>query len=79
MSDFDPKQKLLKYVSLFLLVLHTTSMVVVVRYSRTIETKERYLSSTAVFFGELMKLLASILLTWHQTGNYKIFILKPQF
>jgi hypothetical protein len=48
-------------------------MVVVVRYSRTIEAKERYLSSTAVFFGEIMKLLASIVLTWQQTGIYKIF------
>jgi UDP-sugar transporter A1/2/3 len=73
MTNFDSKQKLLKYVSLFLLVLHTTSMVVVVRYSRTIEAKERYLSSTAVFFGEIMKLLASIVLTWQQTGIYKIF------
>ena len=42
--------KLVKYMSLVLLVFQTTSIVVVIRYSRTTpdEEKGRYLSSTAV-------------------------------
>jgi len=42
--------KLVKYMSLVLLVFQTTSIVIVIRYSRTTpdEEKGRYLSSTAV-------------------------------
>ena len=60
---------ILKYVSLVLLILQTTSMVLVLRYSRTLETSERYLSSTAVVCGEVMKLVACLLLIWYQASN----------
>lgn len=58
----------IKYLSLVLLILQTTSIVLVMRYSRTSDTKERYLSSTAVVCAEVMKLFTCIFLIWYQAG-----------
>lgn len=69
MGDFFLRHSPFKYISLLLLVVSTTSTVIAVRYSRTYPTTERYLSSTAVFFGEIMKLLASTFLIWCQSGS----------
>ena len=73
--------KALKYISLVSLVLQTTSMVVVVRYSRTIQTKdtERYLSSTAVVSGEIMKLIASMILIWYEASECDMKLKKKSF
>ncbi|XP_077982005.1 UDP-N-acetylglucosamine transporter-like [Glandiceps talaboti] len=51
----------LKYISLTVLILQTTSTVLVMRYSRTAqEDGLRYLSSTAVVMTEVMKLIVSV-------------------
>ncbi|XP_010138314.1 PREDICTED: UDP-N-acetylglucosamine transporter [Buceros rhinoceros silvestris] len=55
----------LKYLSLGVLVFQTTSLVLTMRYSRTLkEEGPRYLSSTAVVIAELMKILACVLLVY---------------
>jgi len=60
----------IKYLSLVLLIVQTTSIVLVMRYSRTVETSgkdaPRYLSSTAVVCSELLKLVACVLLVWYE-------------
>ncbi|TSL47711.1 UDP-N-acetylglucosamine transporter [Bagarius yarrelli] len=49
--------KRLKYVSLGVLVLQTTSLVLTMRYSRTLQSDEpRYLASSAVVFTEILKI-----------------------
>lgn len=53
----------LKYVSLGVLVLQTTSLVLTMRYSRTLnEDGPRYLASTAVVSAEVLKIFACSLL-----------------
>uniref|UniRef100_A0A667ZLN8 Solute carrier family 35 member A3b n=1 Tax=Myripristis murdjan TaxID=586833 RepID=A0A667ZLN8_9TELE len=53
----------LKYVSLGVLVVQTTSLVLTMRYSRTLkEDGPRYLASSAVVSAELLKILACTLL-----------------
>uniref|UniRef100_A0A2K6GPM7 Major facilitator superfamily domain containing 14A n=1 Tax=Propithecus coquereli TaxID=379532 RepID=A0A2K6GPM7_PROCO len=55
----------LKYLSLGILVFQTTSLVLTMRYSRTLkEEGPRYLSSTAVVVAELLKITACILLVY---------------
>ncbi|XP_054940402.1 UDP-N-acetylglucosamine transporter isoform X4 [Physeter macrocephalus] len=55
----------LKYLSLGILVFQTTSLVLTMRYSRTLkEEGPRYLSSTAVVVAELLKIMACILLVY---------------
>uniref|UniRef100_A0A8C6YYA7 Solute carrier family 35 member A3 n=1 Tax=Nothoprocta perdicaria TaxID=30464 RepID=A0A8C6YYA7_NOTPE len=55
----------LKYLSLGILVFQTTSLVLTMRYSRTLkEEGPRYLSSTAVVIAELLKILTCILLVY---------------
>uniref|UniRef100_H0VDZ4 Solute carrier family 35 member A3 n=1 Tax=Cavia porcellus TaxID=10141 RepID=H0VDZ4_CAVPO len=55
----------LKYFSLGILVFQTTSLVLTMRYSRTLkEEGPRYLSSTAVVLAELLKITACLLLVY---------------
>lgn len=55
----------LKYVSLGVLVLQTTSLVLTMRYSRTLkEDGPRYLASSAVVSAEVLKILACTLLVF---------------
>ncbi|CAI9570453.1 unnamed protein product [Staurois parvus] len=55
----------LKYISLGILVFQTTSLVLTMRYSRTLkEEGPRYLSSTAVVAAELLKIVACIFLVY---------------
>lgn len=75
--------KFVKYMSLILLILQTSSLVLVMRYSRTAElTNEngkkitRYLSSTAVVCAEIMKLITCIVIIWFQSGNFYVNILN---
>jgi solute carrier family 35 (UDP-sugar transporter), member A1/2/3 len=58
----------IKYFCLVLLVAQTTSIVIVMRYSRTVKTSEQviYLSSTAVVSAEVMKLIACLFVVWMQ-------------
>ncbi|XP_068197696.1 solute carrier family 35 member A3b [Antennarius striatus] len=48
----------LKYTSLGVLVLQTTSLVLTMRYSRTLKTDQHYLASSAVVSAEVLKILA---------------------
>ena len=57
-----------KWVSLVALVLQTTSLVLLLRYSRTMKA-ERYLSSTAIVSAEFIKGLVCICLVWLQNGR----------
>jgi UDP-sugar transporter A1/2/3 len=69
-TDMDRlNPNILKYTSLVVLIVQTTTMVLVLRYSRTIETTERYLSSTAVVCGEVMKVVSCLLILWYQAGK----------
>ncbi|KAM9790000.1 UDP-N-acetylglucosamine transporter-like [Neosynchiropus ocellatus] len=53
----------LKYMSLVVLVFQTTSLVLTMRYSRTLkEEGPRYLASSAVVFAEVLKIVACTLL-----------------
>lgn len=62
-----------KYVSLAVLVVQTTTMVLVLRYSRSAPvTGPRYLSSTAVVSSETLKIIISILLILKDEGLYLI-------
>ena len=57
----------LKYISLLVLVVQNTSMVLVMRYSRTMEGP-RYLSSTAVVLCETTKFLTCFFLVLNGNG-----------
>ncbi|XP_018583668.1 UDP-N-acetylglucosamine transporter-like isoform X2 [Scleropages formosus] len=55
----------LKYVSLGVLVFQTTSLVLTMRYSRTLQGEgPRYLASSAVVSAELLKILTCVLLVY---------------
>ncbi|TWW57794.1 solute carrier family 35 member A3a [Takifugu flavidus] len=62
----------LKYLSLGVLVLQTTSLVLTMRYSRTLQGEgPRYLASSAVVLAELLKILACVLLVFKE-HNYSM-------
>jgi hypothetical protein len=69
----------LKSLSLALLVMQTASLVLVMRYSRTVVSTEtpRYLSSTAVVNAEVIKLLTCLLLVWYETGTVHTLTWMP--
>uniref|UniRef100_A0A3Q2NQ30 Solute carrier family 35 member A3a n=1 Tax=Fundulus heteroclitus TaxID=8078 RepID=A0A3Q2NQ30_FUNHE len=57
----------LKYLSLGVLVFQTTSLVLTMRYSRTLQAEgPRYLASSAVVAAELMKILVCVLLVFKE-------------
>ncbi|XP_077065520.1 solute carrier family 35 member A3b isoform X1 [Siphateles boraxobius] len=60
-----PTSSRLKYVSLGVLVLQTTSLVLTMRYSRTLHSEDpRYLASSAVVCAEVLKIVACLLLVF---------------
>lgn len=70
----------LKYLSLGILVFQTTSLVLTMRYSRTLkEEGPRYLSSTAVVVAELLKIMACILLVYKDSSRYLGFVIIIYF
>ncbi|CAB1325880.1 unnamed protein product [Coregonus sp. 'balchen'] len=59
-------QSRVKYVSLGVLVLQTTSLVLTMRYSRTLQGEgPRYLASSAVVSAEMLKILTCLLLVFY--------------
>ncbi|XP_061894575.1 solute carrier family 35 member A3a [Entelurus aequoreus] len=57
----------LKYLSLGVLVFQTTSLVLIMRYSRTLQAEgPRYLASSAVVVAEVMKILICLLLVFKE-------------
>lgn len=68
----------LKYVSLGVLVLQTTSLVLTMRYSRTLkEDGHRYLASSAVVSAEVLKIFTCIILVFME-NNYSLRGMKQQ-
>uniref|UniRef100_A0A8C6VTX8 Solute carrier family 35 member A3a n=2 Tax=Nothobranchius TaxID=28779 RepID=A0A8C6VTX8_NOTFU len=62
----------LKYLSLGVLVFQTTSLVLTMRYSRTLQADgPRYLASSAVVVAEVMKIIACVLLVFKE-HNYSM-------
>lgn len=60
----------MKHVSLGVLVLQTTSLVLTMRYSRTLkEDGPRYLASSAVVSAEVLKILACTLLVFMENSE----------
>uniref|UniRef100_H2ZM52 UDP-N-acetylglucosamine transporter n=1 Tax=Ciona savignyi TaxID=51511 RepID=H2ZM52_CIOSA len=59
----------IKYVVLVLLVLQTTCMVLIVRYTRTVKSEgPRYLPSTVVLLAEFVKFLSCLFVIFYQCG-----------
>ncbi|KAL6104273.1 slc35a3 [Pungitius sinensis] len=78
MSLSSPHSAWLKYLSLGVLVLQTTSLVLTMRYSRTLkEDGPRYLASSAVVSAELLKILACTLLVFKE-NNFSVRLLKEE-
>ncbi|XP_070775262.1 solute carrier family 35 member A3b [Enoplosus armatus] len=68
----SPHSLRLKYMSLGVLVLQTTSLVLTMRYSRTLkEDGPRYLASSAVVSAEVLKILACTLLVFME-NNFSV-------
>lgn len=66
----------LKYISLGVLVLQTTSLVLTMRYSRTLKTEgPRYLASSAVVSAEVLKILTCTLLVLMENSEYQVLFL----
>lgn len=64
----------LKYLSLGVLVFQTTSLVLTMRYSRTLQGEgPRYLASSAVVLAEVLKILACVLLVFKEHSEFKPF------
>ncbi|KAF3858747.1 hypothetical protein F7725_011948, partial [Dissostichus mawsoni] len=68
----------LKYVSLGVLVFQTTSLVLTMRYSRTLkEDGPRYLASSAVVSAEVLKILVCTLIVFME-NNFSVRLLKEE-
>uniref|UniRef100_A0A8C9XVX3 Solute carrier family 35 member A3b n=1 Tax=Sander lucioperca TaxID=283035 RepID=A0A8C9XVX3_SANLU len=68
----------LSYLSLGVLVLQTTSLVLTMRYSRTLkEDGPRYLASSAVVSAEVLKIFACTLLVFIE-NNFSVQLLKEE-
>uniref|UniRef100_A0AAR2K274 Solute carrier family 35 member A3b n=1 Tax=Pygocentrus nattereri TaxID=42514 RepID=A0AAR2K274_PYGNA len=69
---FSPSSAKLKYVSLGVLVLQTTSLVLTMRYSRTLPTEgPRYLASSAVVCAEVVKIITCTVLVF-KDGSFSV-------
>ncbi|XP_068459044.1 solute carrier family 35 member A3b [Clinocottus analis] len=74
----SPHPSRLKYLSLGVLVLQTTSLVLTMRYSRTLkEDGPRYLASSAVVSAELLKILICTFLVFKES-NFSVRLLKEE-
>lgn len=68
---------MLKYLSLFVLVLQNTTLVLVMRYSLTVEGP-RYITSTAVALSEVLKLLLCTVIVFHENGSNTVAVLRKE-
>ncbi|KAG8181566.1 hypothetical protein JTE90_017316 [Oedothorax gibbosus] len=71
----------LKYVSLAVLVLQTTVVVLLLRYSRSVpQSGPRYLASTTIVISELLKIVACLVVLCYECGwslsKLKLLLLK---
>ena len=58
----------IKYLSLLLLIAQNTSLVLIMRYSRTEHGEKVYLASTAVFLTEILKFTICMLVVSYNSG-----------
>eukprot|EP01121_Diplochlamys_sp_Union-15-3_P012423 TRINITY_DN3715_c0_g4_i1.p1 TRINITY_DN3715_c0_g4~~TRINITY_DN3715_c0_g4_i1.p1 ORF type:complete len:349 (-),score=37.79 TRINITY_DN3715_c0_g4_i1:100-1146(-) len=70
----DKIARFLRYTSLLALVIQTTTVVLLLRYSRTISVGPKYLSSSAVVVAEIIKILTCVLIIWKENPNPSTFI-----
>lgn len=66
-----PTNSSLKYLSLFILVFQNACQVLLIRYSKTRDTKEDYLSTASVFFTEVVKLFACLIVVCCQEHSVR--------
>ncbi|XP_065649460.1 UDP-galactose translocator-like [Hydra vulgaris] len=59
----------LKYISLAVLIFQNAGLILTIRYSRTLKG-DMYISSTAVFLAEILKLLACLVLTFTEVKSF---------
>ncbi|GFW24254.1 UDP-N-acetylglucosamine transporter [Trichonephila clavipes] len=58
-----------KYISLTVLVLQTTAIVLVLRYSRTVpQNGPRYLASTTILISEILKIISCLVVLYYECG-----------
>ena len=69
----SPKSKLIGMCALLTLVLQITSVVILLRYTRTMDGP-RYISSTAIASAEVLKLLACLLVVAVNAGSPSAFL-----
>ena len=60
----------LKYISLITLTVQNASLILTIRYSRTLPG-DMYITTTAVVFAEILKVLASLLILLLQKGSVR--------
>ena len=58
----------MKYISLLLLMLQNAALALTMRYSRTRQVDDLYLTTTTVVMGELMKVSVSLFILLSQEG-----------
>ena len=68
----------IKYVSLVILILQTTTLVLTLRYSRSVQGDgPKYLSTTAIVMAESVKIMTCVLLVFGGEGrkpfSYNVF------
>ena len=70
-KDDNAMAVLIKYAALFLLVAQMVGLVLLMRYTRSVETADQplYVASTAVFVMEVMKLAICCLVIAYQSGG----------
>lgn len=56
-----------KYISLIVLIVQTTALVLILRYSRTMKIEgARYLSSTAIVIAEIIKIFTCLVVIFYE-------------
>merc|ERR1712166_210416 len=66
------------YVALGMLTLQNCGAVLLMRYTRTIDSERQYLTSTAVILGEVFKLIISGMLVLQQEGTLMKMFANPK-
>jgi UDP-sugar transporter A1/2/3 len=64
-----------KQLSLIILVVQNSTLVLMMRYSRIVQKpgQSMYIASTAVFLAEVLKIIACLIVMYHQQGNWDRF------
>lgn len=60
----------LKYMSLIVLIVQTTALVLILRYSQKQDVTVRYISSTAIVVSEIIKFITCIVVLLYNNSEY---------